>query len=118
MISILIASKRAFSKTGIAGYVMAVLAAFLLTSVSGTAFAADPNKGGKLYASHCAGCHGTDGVPVMPGAPNFKRAEGMLKPDVQLLNGIKAGKGAMPGFFGILKEQEILDVIAYMRTLN
>ena len=118
MISILLVGKQTFSKTGILRHVKAALMVALLALASASALAADVNKGRKLYASHCAGCHGSDGVPAMPGAPNFKRAEGMLRPDVQLLNGIKAGKGAMPGFFGILKEQEILDVIAYMRTLN
>ena len=31
---------------------------------------------------------------------------------------IRTGKGAMPGFFGVLREREILDVVAYLRTLS
>jgi cytochrome c6 len=31
---------------------------------------------------------------------------------------IRSGKGAMPGYFGVLREREILDVVAYLRTLS
>ena len=54
----------------------------------------------------------------MPGAPNFRRMESLMRPDMQLLAAIRNGKGAMPAYFGVLREREILDVIAFMRTLN
>ena len=54
---------------------------------------------------------------VLPEAPNLARGEGLMQPDMMLLVSIKTGKNAMPGFMGILKDQDILDVIAYTRTL-
>ena len=86
----------------------------LAVALSGaqSALAADVAKGSQLYMMHCASCHGPSGVPVMPGSPNFTRNEGLMQPDMVLLNAIRMGKNAMPGYFGILKDAEILDVIA------
>ena len=95
------------------------LLAFLLLALGSSAsYAADPGKGGGFYAANCATCHGASGISAMPGAPNFARGESLMKPDAQLLSSIQAGKNAMPAYRGILSDQEILDVIAYLRTLN
>jgi cytochrome c6 len=102
----------AFPRTGMAAAVA------LLVLCAAPAGAADIRKGGSLYATHCALCHGANGNPVMPGAPNFRRLESLMRPDTQILPAIRNGKGAMPGFFGILRDQEILDVVAYLRTLS
>lgn len=91
------------------------LAAFGVTL---PAQAADIGKGAQLYAMHCTSCHGRSGVPVMPGAPNFTRNDGLMRPDFALMASIRTGKNAMPGYVGILKDSEILDVIAYTRTLQ
>jgi len=85
---------------------------------AGHANAADVVRGGKLYAKHCVTCHGVDGVNVMPDAPNFARSQSLLRPDVFILATIKEGKNAMPSFQGTLKDQDILDVIGYLRTLE
>lgn len=102
---------RAFPRTGIG-------LAVALAVMAGGASAVDIQRGRTLYATHCAVCHGTDGTPVMPGTPNFRRMETLMRPDMQLLTAIRSGKGAMPGYFGILREREILDVVAYLRTLS
>lgn len=85
---------------------------------AGSAGAADIQRGGQLYSIHCAVCHGVNGTPVLPGAPNFRRMETLMRPDMQVMAAIRNGKGAMPAFFGVLREREILDVIAYLRTLS
>jgi cytochrome c6 len=95
-----------------------LFALFMLAIGSGTSWAADTFKGGELYAVHCASCHGSSGISVMPSAPNFARGENMLQPDPTLLTSIKFGKNAMPAYQGILKDSEIMDVIVYLRTLN
>lgn len=82
------------------------------------ATAADLAKGGQTYALHCAVCHGPAGQGVFPGAPKFNRGERLLQSDLQLLATVRAGKNAMPPFNGVLKDREILDVIAYLRTLQ
>lgn len=112
MISKLASRLRLFSASGIA----ALLA--MLTGVPGPASAADIRNGSSLYTAHCAVCHGASGVPVMPNAPNFRRMEGLMKPDAQIFVAIRNGKGAMPGYYGVLKDRDILDVIAHLRTLN
>jgi len=96
-----------------------LLLAFLLLALgSGASYAADPAKGGGIYATQCATCHGASGNSTMPGIPNFARGEGLMQPDAQLLSSIKAGKNAMPAYRGILSDPDILDAIAYLRTLN
>ena len=96
--------------------VAAALAAFALSIPA--AHAADPARGAQIYNTHCASCHGVNGVSVMPTAPNFARSERMLQPDVQILAAIKAGRAAMPAYNGVLPDRDIYDVIAYMRTLR
>lgn len=54
----------------------------------------------------------------MIGAPNFAQSEGLMSPDRTLLISIQTGKAAMPAYRGVLSDQDILDVIAYLRTLN
>lgn len=87
---------------------------FILST--GIASAGDPMKGSKLYGDHCSGCHGLNGAPQVVGVPNFKMGQGLMKSDQQLLAFIKKGKLVMPGFNGVLSDEEILDTIAYIRT--
>jgi cytochrome c6 len=54
----------------------------------------------------------------MPDAPNFAHSEKLLRPDMFILAAIKEGNNAMPAFQGMLKDEEILDVIAFLRTLE
>ena len=95
-----------------------ICCAVLLLCGAVAARAADISKGGRLYGEHCASCHGAAGVPVMGGAPNFQRSEKLLQPDTLLLASIRSGKNAMPAYVGILRDQEIIDVIAHLRTLQ
>ena len=41
-----------------------------------------------------------------------------MRSDGALFTSIKVGRGAMPGFLGILRERDLFDVIAYLRTFN
>lgn len=98
--------------------VATLLVAILALSFSSDLLAADSIKGGNLYAANCAMCHGQNGRSVLPGAPSFDRGEGVLKPDFTLLATIRSGRNAMPAFQGILSDRDIMDVIAYVRTLH
>jgi cytochrome c6 len=95
-----------------------LLATLLLMFGSGLSHAADTDKGAELYATNCAACHGVSGISVMHGAPNFAQGEGLMNPDRALLISIRSGKAAMPAYRGVLSDQDILNVIAYLRTLN
>jgi cytochrome c6 len=111
MISNLAWLRTAFPRSGIA-------LAVALTVAAGSACAADVRRGAALYATHCASCHGANGVPVMAGSPNFRRLDTLMRPDAQLMTAIRNGKGAMPAYFGILRERELQDVVVFLRTLN
>ncbi|MCG6891251.1 MAG: c-type cytochrome [Gammaproteobacteria bacterium] len=80
--------------------------------------ASDVNSGGKAYRTYCAKCHGPGGNSVMAGAPDLNRPGSLSQSDQGLLVRIQSGKNACPGFRGILSEQKIFDVIAFIRTLS
>jgi mono/diheme cytochrome c family protein len=94
-----------------------ILLAVGLLSASLAALAGAPsNPANKLYADHCAMCHGTDGKAVMPGAGDMTDPKGPLsKPDAVLIKNTLEGIGNMPGFKGQLDNDQIADIIAYMR---
>lgn len=87
-------------------------------ALAAPARAADAIKGAQLYRAHCAACHGTNGVSPMPTAPSFARGERLMQPDAAIAAAIRTGRAAMPGYFGILSDRDLLDVVAYLRTLR
>lgn len=92
--------------------------AFLLSSVTFHADAANLMRGQQLYQMHCAACHGMRGEGVSPDAPKFIMGEKLNQPDIVLMQSVKMGGKSKPPFFGILKDQEILDILSYVRTLR
>lgn len=78
---------------------------------------ADVFKGETLYRTYCESCHGSAGRGVMPGTPNFASGQALMQSDLSLFRSITDGKQVMPGFQGVLSQYEILDVIAFLRTL-
>lgn len=74
-------------------------------------------EGRQAYQENCAMCHGDRGRSTMPGAPHFKRGQGIMKPDGMLIEHVRRGKNACPSFLGILDERQIRDVVAFIRTL-
>ena len=88
----------------------------LLMLSLGAAMAADPVKGRAIYGGQCAGCHGVNGLPQVAEIPNFTMGQGLMKSDRELMETIKKGKGIMPAFQGVLSDEEILDVLAHIRT--
>ena len=109
---------QARTTTGVRRMVGASVVGFAMLAVSGGLHAADSFKGKQLYTANCAICHGATGRSVIPGAPNLDRGDGMMRPDFTLLTAIRSGKNAMPAFQGIMTDRDIMDVIAYMRTLH
>jgi mono/diheme cytochrome c family protein len=88
----------------------------------------DAAHGAELYKRYCAGCHGPDGRggahTFMPHIQNLTKKDYIeFIPDGFLFTviaegGVAVGKsGYMPAWEGTLSEQDIKDVIAFIRTL-
>lgn len=84
----------------------------------------DVAKGEEFYHGTCVACHAENGKGAFPGVPNFKSRKGPLaKLDGELLHNIVDGYQsprsmmAMPAMGGNpdLSEQDIADIIAYIR---
>jgi cytochrome c6 len=91
-------------------------AAFALAPVA--AHANDPFAGRKVYEQRCIGCHGPQGMAMMPGVPSFARGERLNYPDRMLLASLKNGKNMCPAWGKIVPDGQLLDVLAYIRTLR
>ena len=122
---------------------MTALTAFLFPSVATAVHELenrDTVSGKKLYSDHCAACHGAnlEGQPnwqtanddgTMP-APPHDRTGHTWHHDNQLLfdytrfggtealarRGLKDFKSGMPGFSDVITDEEIWDILAYIRS--
>lgn len=97
---------------------LAIFVVLALNVFSHDGNAANLTRGQQLFQMHCAACHGLRGEGVLPEAPKFQQGQRLEQPDMMLMQSVKTGKNKMPAFFGILKDQEILDVLGYVRTLR
>jgi cytochrome c6 len=96
---------------------LVIVATIVLISLP--ALAAD--DAASLYKAKCAGCHGADGsgsaMGKKLGAHDFHSAEVQKMSDDELKTAIAEGKGKMPGYKRSLSEQQIKDLVAYVRSL-
>ena len=95
-----------------------LLAAVLFSSVFALANASDIFNGREVYELHCQTCHGMDGQAMEPGTPDFSLGEGLFAPDVDLVQRLRDGGGHLPSYRGLLTDDELRDVVAYIRTLQ
>lgn len=85
--------------------------------------AGDAAQGEAVFKkSKCAMCHAADGSASTPAGKQFK-ARDLRSPEVQkqsdaeLATVIRDGKGKMPSFGSALKQEEIQDLVAFVRKL-
>jgi cytochrome c6 len=101
---------------------MRTAAMFLLAaSIAAPAFA--QGAGAETYKAKCAMCHGPDGTASTPvgksmKVPSFKDPAEVKASDAQLIAATKNGKGKMPAYAGKLTDDQIREVVAYIRTLQ
>ncbi len=106
-----------------------VAAAAGLAAIVPPAWAAggDPVKGKAVYEQRCSACHGPQGKGdgptgkvLVPPAADFTSAKSRKKSDAELLEIIENGKppSAMIAWKGQLSEQDIRNVLAYVKTLR
>ena len=93
---------------------IAALGVFLVWANYG--LAADIQNGRQVYDLHCIACHGAGGISSDPFVPSFADGDLLYLMDSDLLQGIRDGKDTMPAFRGILRDEEIRDVITYLRS--
>ena len=95
-----------------------------LDAVSGVA---GPLNGKPIFEERCAVCHGLRGKgdgpmghELQPPAADLTSGAAQKKSDAELLRIIESGKPltAMPPFEGQLGEQDLRDVVAYLRELR
>lgn len=96
----------------------ALIAVFASSSFSAAAFAADTAGGAALYRVHCQSCHGARGAGEFPGTMAFARANGLMRTDTEIVRALERGSPGMPGYFGIMTELQLYDLVAYLRTLQ
>jgi mono/diheme cytochrome c family protein len=86
----------------------------------------NPKAGQTIYEQHCLHCHGMAGDGNGPDAAflvvapaNFQSARSRSKTDVELMNVIMYGVvfSPMHGWGGRLTEQQMWDVLSYIRAL-
>ncbi len=95
------------------------------------ASAADAGKGKEIYTKSCGGCHGPEGKgdgaaakAMNPKPTNLADKASMSKLDdaaltkVIVKGGVGTGKSPLMPAFSQLKDQEVKDVIAYIRSLS
>lgn len=76
------------------------------------------SAGEKLYTTFCAGCHGLNGIAAYVESPSFTMNERLEKSNETLLKSVRNGMGDMPGWAGALSDQDLLDIIIFIRTLK
>jgi mono/diheme cytochrome c family protein len=91
----------------------------LLLFVPSTALAADMAP---FFNQNCAPCHGKDGSANTPAgkstkAKDLRSPEVQKKTDEELATQIRNGKGPMPAFKKRLTENEINELVDYIRAL-
>jgi len=79
-------------------------------------------RGRDIYLSRCTTCHGSDGKGEtflskrFPAPPADLRASVRERNDWQLLRFLTEGKGMMPAFSPAIDENELRNVVHYLRT--
>lgn len=90
-------------------------------------YPSDLERGKTVYARLCLSCHGSQGYGDGPEAnslviapANFHRVRSFLKSDEELLRTIEHGVvfSPMHSWRGQLSDEEIQDVLAYVRLLS
>ena len=106
--------KRLFSRVS--------LAVLLVSGMLWMCASAQAQDAAATYKSKCVACHGADGkgspMGVKLGVHDFSSADVQKQTDAQLTETITKGKGKMPAYEGKLKDPEIKDLVAYIRTLK
>lgn len=79
-----------------------------------SALTGDASAGQALYVSNCQSCHGANG---RTGSANRNIVQAATSNTNGAIGTILLGDGAMPAFDNTLTDQQIADVVAYVKAL-
>jgi cytochrome c6 len=87
------------------------------------AFSVAADSGPDLFATKCAACHGKDGSASTPMGKNLKIRDLRLavvqkQSDKDLTETVSKGKGKMPAYSGKLTDDQIKELVKFIRTLK
>jgi mono/diheme cytochrome c family protein len=109
----------------VCGLIVIVLASQHMNtaSVAADSLGEGASKGKRIFARHCAGCHGPEGkgdgyLLLGPAPANLNRSATKNKSEAALLNTIHEGKPNMPAWKLRLSEEDSRAVVAYIKTLG
>lgn len=85
--------------------------------VAASAYPALAQDAAATYKAKCAMCHGPDGKGGKMGTKDFAAPEVQKESDAEMAAIIANGKGKMPKYADKLKENEIKDLVTYIRGL-
>ncbi len=94
-----------------------LIALLISLALSNIAFA---QSGADTFKTKCAGCHGLDGKKEMPamGVKPLTSPDVQKMSDADLIASVSKGKGKMPGYAGKLTDDQIKQVVAFVKTLK
>ncbi len=111
--------------------VVGALGVGLVLATVSVASAADAAKGKEIYTKSCGGCHGPEGKgdgaaakAMNPKPTNLTDKAAMSKLDDATLTkaitkgGVGMGKSPLMPAFSQLKDQEVQDIVAYLRSIS
>jgi mono/diheme cytochrome c family protein len=111
-------AKRAIRVGGFAILAAAAIA-LAFFSLAPSADAAD-DAGAQTYKSNCVVCHGADGTGTPTGkslkAPDLHSDAVQKMTAAQMITQVSDGKNNMPPFKSTLSDDQIKDVVTYVRT--
>ncbi len=103
--------------------VLSAIALFVFISSRQTAVSAQKGKGGGIsaaYDTYCAKCHGKDGKGIESlQPPDFTDAKWQSsQTDKMITDGIRNGKGVMPGFSDTLSAAQVSAMVKHVRSFG
>jgi cytochrome c6 len=104
------------------GRMKGIISTMALAVLLAAALPAAAEDAAALYKSKCQICHGADGkgspAGQKMGAKDFHSPDVAKQTDAELIKVTKEGKGKMPKYDGKLTDDQIKELVKYIRSLK
>jgi cytochrome c6 len=99
-----------------------IISTMALAALLAAALPAAAEDAAALYKSKCQVCHGADGkgspAGQKMGVKDFQSPDVAKQADAELIKVTKEGKGKMPKYDGKLTDDQIKELVKYIRSLK